>query len=474
MSRADTNFGVTRIGYVLAFLLATAIYLVLLADPAQAQADLSITKDGPETVRPGQRFTYELVVSNDGEDEAEPVTVQDRLPSGTDFLDSQSESICNEADPTTDDTDVVNCAVPRLQAGQSRPITLTVTAPETPGNITNQATARSDDDPDSPADSNQVTTRVVPNVVISKRDDPNTVSAEGRLIYTLRVENQSNRPVENIRVRDDLPVDRLNIISVSSNGFQCENRGSGLIVCTGELALNGDGTVTIVVEPEETGTIRNSAEVFVNPLRRAVDRDTEETTVRDRNGSNQNENPDDGNNGNDGDNGDDGRDLDDGCTTLRQFEGDEQVSETFNFPDDSNRLRIVYATADEDGELDISIGAVTGRVRGVDETITGAESGVFTVNVNTEQRLAVSLDPTDQTYRVAFEAIGGDDDCTSPEDLRDVLTNNNDDDDDDILNVPDDELPDTGGVPLSVLAGCAALLLVCASLIGASAVRRGR
>lgn len=40
--------------------------------------------------------------------------------------------------------------------------------------------------------------------------------------------------------------------------------------------------------------------------------------------------------------------------------------------------------------------------------------------------------------------------------------------------IPDDKLPDTGGVPMSLLASGVALLLVGVSLVGATTVRRGR
>lgn len=49
-----------------------------------------------------------------------------------------------------------------------------------------------------------------------------------------------------------------------------------------------------------------------------------------------------------------------------------------------------------------------------------------------------------------------------------------DNDDDIIINVPDDALPDTGGLPVSVLASLAALLLIVTSLTGVAAVRRRR
>lgn len=279
-SRVTMTFGAKRLSYVAALFALSTIYLALLPSPAQAQAALSITKEGPETVRPGQRFTYTLVVSNNGEGSAENLNVRDELPPGVQYIDPRSSAICEEATKR-----VVSCAVPNLSAGEDREIRLAVAARPAPGNITNQAVANSSSDPNAPVDSNQVTTRIVPNLTISKRSDPSTVSAEERLIYTLRVENQSSRNISGVRIRDDLPINAVNLISVSSNDFQCENRGDGLILCTtaDDLGPNEAGTATIVVEPEEAGTIRNTAEVFVNS--RLIDESTVQTKVEGENGS---------------------------------------------------------------------------------------------------------------------------------------------------------------------------------------------
>jgi uncharacterized repeat protein (TIGR01451 family) len=51
-----------------------------------ASADLQILKTGPEVVRPGQRATYLLTVTNVGDHPAEKVRVTDQLPPGLAFL----------------------------------------------------------------------------------------------------------------------------------------------------------------------------------------------------------------------------------------------------------------------------------------------------------------------------------------------------------------------------------------------------
>ena len=159
-----------------------------------------------------------------------------------------------------------------------------------------------------------------------------------------------------------------------------------------------------------------------------------------------------------------GQTVADGCTTLRLFEGDERVSETFGIPADSTgRLRIVYSTLNDDGELAISVGTVQTRAVGFSETISGSESGVIRENVDEDEQIAISVVPKDQDYRVVLESVGGDDECTTPRAVRGVLAES----------IPDDELlPETGGVSLSGLAGGVAILLAGTVLVGTVAKRR--
>lgn len=185
--------------------------------------------------------------------------------------------------------------------------------------------------------------------------------------------------------------------------------------------------------------------------------------------------------GEDGDDGEDegddggggtsgGTDGSDDCDTLAVLEGEDREAENFRFPGNEGRLRIVYSTLNAEGSIEINVGDMS-KASVVSETITDARSGVIRTDVTAPGRLFVSVDPSDQTYKVTFEAVGGDDECTRPGEQGDVLTDANDDDDD-IINVPDDDLPDTGGLPISVLAGCVALLLVGTAVMGTALRRR--
>lgn len=262
---------------------AVAVLVALLAFgswtvPAWAQdpaPDLAITKDGPARVEPGDVFIYTLVVRNTGDAPATLVEVTDRLPEGVDFLESDPDpDICALVVDPNPDRDRVMCEIPTLAAGASRTIELTVGASLAAGVIGNRANVDSAET--EPEDSNTVTTRVVPDLVIRKFDDPDPVSTEDLLLYTLRVTNQGARDVANVVVIDDLPTDEVDLVRVESDDFECEEN-AGLVRCEDSLSEGDTGTVRILVEPEVAGTIENTAEVRAGRVR--ADQDTQRTAV---------------------------------------------------------------------------------------------------------------------------------------------------------------------------------------------------
>lgn len=99
-------------------------------------ANLSLSKqDSPDPVAPGGTLTYTLTVSNAGPATACQATVTDTLPAGTSFVSASGTGWnCSEA------SGVVSCTATSLAPGVAPAITIQVTAPTTPGLITNTAT----------------------------------------------------------------------------------------------------------------------------------------------------------------------------------------------------------------------------------------------------------------------------------------------------------------------------------------------
>lgn len=99
-----------------------------------AIADLSITKTGPPTVSPGGQISYTITVMNNGPSAATNVQVLDTIPPTTTYVSATpSQGTCAQGPP-------VDCDLGGILSGNSATITLIVTAPATPGLVTNSAT----------------------------------------------------------------------------------------------------------------------------------------------------------------------------------------------------------------------------------------------------------------------------------------------------------------------------------------------
>jgi len=94
--------------------------------------------ESADPVNTGAALSYTLTVSNDGPQTANNMQVVDTLPSGVSFVGaSGTDWSCNENSGT------VTCELASLVVGAANPITITVMAPSTAGDITNQATVSS-------------------------------------------------------------------------------------------------------------------------------------------------------------------------------------------------------------------------------------------------------------------------------------------------------------------------------------------
>jgi uncharacterized repeat protein (TIGR01451 family) len=120
-------------------------------------ADLEVTKDAPAEVIAGDTFTYTVMVTNNGPDDAIGVEVVDILPDGVTFVSASAG--CVEA------SGVVTCDVGDLAADGSITLYIVVTAPAQAGTITNTVVVSSEaTDPDPSNNSASVDVEVGPLV----------------------------------------------------------------------------------------------------------------------------------------------------------------------------------------------------------------------------------------------------------------------------------------------------------------------
>lgn len=483
-----TRFGVgTRptIYFAILAVVLTLPAVLLLAFPARAlaAADLSIDKQGPERVEPGEQFDYVLTVSNAaGADKATKVTVTDDLPDGVTLVESEPD-ICGPPGEN-----FVTCTQFDLKAGESKTITLRVMATQV-GKITNRAKAVADNAP--AVTSNEATTIVAPNLVINKLDDPDPVRPEGVLLYTLRVQNQSEGDADGVAVTDELPLDEVDFIYVVSEDFDCEYT-AGVVQCNnGSLGPGKIAKIEIAVEPEKAGTIKNTGTVFVDGVREPLDTDTESTVVEAGGSPGPGPGPGPGTpGGNEPPEGDQ-------CSPVVERGTDETVgvisgttpqggifTNTFS---ETLPLRIAYATSSENGSLNIKVTPRNGGEAILDETINGKKRGVVEVDTEPGTSYDVLITPEDQGFAVKLQIGTGTEPCTDPNDLDPPSVPGGNDDNgsndtgpgaDDVIDetISDNPLPPTGGPSLPGLAVIALGLAVLggATVVGTGVRRRDR
>lgn len=299
MPRAFVVSEVRTLAKVVAAFAVALLTLALWGSPAWAQAELTIDKiDRPDPVTEGEILTYTIEVENTAEvsDPADPdantasdVEVVDTLVGpGLRFVSAQSAAgDCTGVDPG-DIGGVVRCELGDLAPDESATVTIRVRPTGQAaqvGTVLNTACVEADNgDPASPDDCDETTTTVLPNIVIDKLDDRDPVRVGGNVLYTLRVTNEGSATIGpgDLVVIDELPIGDVRLVSVDSNFFDCDplDPPTGRIRCESRADFGPEDTasIKITVDPDEAGTIRNTAEVRVEGVR--VDRDTEETTVK--------------------------------------------------------------------------------------------------------------------------------------------------------------------------------------------------
>lgn len=104
------------------------------------------------------------------------------------------------------------------------------------------------------------------NLKIAKTDSPDPVRVGSNLTYTISVENVGPSPATGVTVTDDLP-NGVDLVSATGPSGPCAVQGGKVTCAVGALNPTGvnyggsPATITIVVVPRRSGTIRNTATV---------------------------------------------------------------------------------------------------------------------------------------------------------------------------------------------------------------------
>ena len=227
-----------------------------------AEADLSVTKTGsPDPVLSGEQLTYTLIVSNSGPSPGTSVTLTDTLPAEVDFVSSNSsQGSCSGTSPIT-------CALGTVQSGDSATVTIVV-SPNSPGELINTTTVDSSvADPDPSNNTATATTTVdalalPPDEVgadlsLIKVASADPVLLGSQLTYTLTVTNAGPSTGADAVLTDTLP-GSVTFVSASDGCGEAQ----GTVTCTlGTIETGDTATVSIVVTPNSTGDLTNTATV---------------------------------------------------------------------------------------------------------------------------------------------------------------------------------------------------------------------
>jgi len=242
---------------------------------APPTADLAVTATAtPDPVTALENVSYAVTVANLGPDAATNLSMTAALASGMTFVSATpSQGSCSHAGAPV----IVNCALGTVANGDDVTLTIVATAPAVMENaslVSTFSVASEETDPDAQNDSVTITTTVVPagpvqaDLAVTKNSAPDPVfSNAGNLTYTVTVQNNGPATATNVTLSDQLPIDDVDFVSAAaSNGGTCGlPDGLGELVCQlGELAVNSNATVTVVVTPdavEGPTVIENTASV---------------------------------------------------------------------------------------------------------------------------------------------------------------------------------------------------------------------
>ena len=158
---------------------------------------IAITKDAPARAVLGQKFRYDIVVSNPSDVAATNTVLTDQLPAGIRYASS--------APPAKVAGQNLTWALGTLAAQGKKSVSITVTATRT-GRFVNPAQVRADQGLNARDDAVTVVTQ--PKLAV-KKTAPATVLICEPIPYTVTVTNTGDAPASNVKLRDELPAGLL-------------------------------------------------------------------------------------------------------------------------------------------------------------------------------------------------------------------------------------------------------------------------
>jgi len=232
-------------------------------------------------VAPGGQDGYTITITNPNGQDVSVTDITDTLPDGFLYVPGSTTGITTD-DPVIVGQDLTWNGPFTDPANGDISLHFLVTASLVPGDYFNEAGGDAEEGfsvvPTGPTA--EITVATGADLSIQKTDSPDPVLVGDLLTYTLDVANAGPEDATNVVVTDALPSSEA-FESASASQGTCSEAG-GTVTCNlGDIAAGGDATVTIVVTPNQEGTVTNTGVVTsdTEDTNQANNTDTITTTV---------------------------------------------------------------------------------------------------------------------------------------------------------------------------------------------------
>ena len=232
----------------------------------QEQADLAIVKTASNSSPViNTNFTYTIVITNLGPNNATGISVRDQLPTGITLVAVHEGSPSQGTFNTSDGVWTVGA----LNVGRNATLLLNVRATQT-GSIANTASITASSLPDPVTSNNQSTATVnvsggggggggtTYDVGVAKSASTLTPTVGQNVSFTITATNFSSNSVTNVTIRDTLPSQVTYVSHTQSVGSY--NQGTG-IWTVGSMNSGAQATLSIIATVNTSGSITNTTTV---------------------------------------------------------------------------------------------------------------------------------------------------------------------------------------------------------------------
>lgn len=223
-------------------------------------ADVSVAKTGPAAVDAGDDATFTLVVTSEGPDAAEDVTLVDAPPAlaGGWTIAGPDAAACGWSGAT------LLCAWDEIPAGETRTVVLTgATSAEDCGDLDNSATAAARLDTNGSNNASAASTHVTcADVSVTKGSAAGTIDVGDDIVFTLLVESHGPDAATGVVLSDTLPA-ISGSWSVGVGAADCAIANGTLACSWASIGVGASRVVTVKASTtlDDCGNVLNAASV---------------------------------------------------------------------------------------------------------------------------------------------------------------------------------------------------------------------